>query len=222
MCTAVIIAIAATTCAFAQEVPYKFNVGFDAAMSGYAGDASSTLYRRPGFAADALFRYQYDARWYFGGNLAVMTLSGNTADLDGVRPGGIEYTFNSTVFDLSARVDFNFFPYGMGETFKGLRRWTPYLTSGVGVSVASCQGNVAAGPNIPLGIGFRYKPSEKVNLFLEFSVTKVFNDHIDGPDLSDLNQIKSSFIKNNDWYSRIAFGVTFEFSKRCETCHYVD
>lgn len=205
-----------------QDIPYKFSAGLDLGMSGYAGDASSTLYRRPGVAVDGIFRYQYDARWYFGGNLSLLTLSGNTADLDGVRPGGKEYEFKSTVVDLNGRVDFNFFPYGMGETFKGLRRWTPYLTAGLGVTVASCGGQIAAGPNIPLGFGFRYKPSERFNLMIEFSVTKVFNDHIDGPDLSDLSQIKSSFVKNNDWYSRIAVGFTYEFGRRCETCHYVE
>lgn len=206
----------------AQEIPYKYSIGLSLGMSGYAGDASSSIFKHPGLAADGTFRYDYDARWSFGGNLSVLTISGNTADMDGVRPGGIEYTFKSTVFDLNGRVDFNFFPYGIGETYKSLKRWTPYVTAGVGVTLASCDGNIAVGPNIPLGFGFKYKPAERWNLSLEFSVTKVFNDHIDGADLSDLNQIESSFIKNNDWYSRISFGVSYNFGKRCETCHYVD
>lgn len=205
-----------------QEIPYKFNLGLNAGMSGYAGDASSNLFSHPGFAVDAEFRYQYDARWWFGGDFSVLSISGNTADMDGVRPGGIEYTFKSTVYDLNGRVDFNFFPYGIGETFKGLRRWTPFLTAGIGVTMASCSGKTAFGPNIPLGVGVRYKPSERWNLKVEFVVTKVFNDHIDGPDLSDLNKIESAFIKNNDWYSRLSIGISYEFGRRCETCHYVD
>ena len=207
---------------YAQEVTYKYNVGLSLGMSGYAGDASSTLFKRPGFSADGSFRYDYDARWSFGGNLSVLTISGNTADMDGVRPGGIEYSFKSTVFDLSGRVEFNFFPYGIGETYKRFKRWTPYLTTGVGVTLASCSGSIAVGPNIPLGIGVKYKAAERLNLSLEFLVTKVFNDHIDGPDLSDLSEIKSSFLKNNDWYSHISFGVSYSFGRRCETCHYVD
>lgn len=206
----------------AQEILYKYSLGGNLGMSGYAGDASSYLYRHPGFAVEGLFRYQYDSRWSFGANLSYLTLSGNTADMDGVRPGGVEYKFKSSVIDLNGRVDFNFFPYGMGETYKGLKLWTPYLTAGVGVSMALCDGNTAIGPNIPLGVGFKYKPSERINLFVEFSVTKVFNDHFDGANLSDLNQIQSSFIKNNDWYSRLTLGISFEFGERCETCHYVD
>lgn len=205
-----------------QEIPYKFSAGVSLGMSGYAGDASSSIFSHPGFGADGTFRYQYDARWWFGGNFSVLTISGNTADMDGVRPGGIEYSFKSTVYDLNGRVDFNFFPYGIGETYKSLRRWTPYITVGVGVTLATCSGNTAVGPNIPLGAGLRYKPAERWNLSLEFTVTKVFNDHIDGADLSDLSGIQSSFIKNNDWYSRLSVGVSYEFGKRCETCHYVD
>jgi hypothetical protein len=53
-------------------------------------------------------------------------------------------------------------------------------------------------------------------------MTKVFNDHVDGKELSDLTTIKSSFVKNNDWYSRFAVSLTYEFGKRCETCHYVE
>lgn len=206
----------------AQEIPYKFNAGLSLGMSGYAGDASSSLFKRPGFAAEGSFRYQYDARWWFGGNLTLLSISGDTSDMDGVRPWGREYTFKSTVYDLNGRVDFNFFPYGIGETYKGLRRWTPYITAGIGITMATCYGKIAWGPNIPLGVGLRYKPGERWNLSLEFTVSKVFSDHIDGIYLSDLNMIESSFIKNNDWYSRLSIGVSYEFGRRCETCHYVE
>lgn len=213
--------LAGSSNGYAQEVPYKYNAGIGLGMSGYAGDASSSLFSHPGFAAHASFRYQYDARWYFGGSFSTLSISGNTSDMDGVLPGGAVYDFKSQVYDLGGRVDFNFFPYGMGETFKNLRRWTPYLTLGLGVTLASCDGQTAVGPNIPMGAGVRYKLNEKLNLQAEFIVTKVFNDHIDGP-LSDLTMIKSSFLKNNDWYSRLSVGITYEFGRRCETCHYVD
>ena len=69
--------------------------------------------------------------------------------------------------------------------------------------------------------GLKYKMRERWNLGLEFTMTKVFSDHVDGP-LSDLYGIKSSFLKNTDWYSNIAISITYEFGKRCATCHYVD
>lgn len=53
-------------------------------------------------------------------------------------------------------------------------------------------------------------------------MTKAFADHMDSAQLSDLNQIKTAFYKNTDWYSRLSVGISYEFGKRCSTCHYVD
>lgn len=206
----------------AQDTPYKFDVGAQLGMSGYAGDASSNVFSHPGFVGEASMRYLPTSRWAVRGVLSAMTLSGNTADMANVLPGGAQYSFKSTVYDLGARVEFNFFSYGIGETYKKMRRWSPYLTLGVGVTLATCDGNTAFGPNIPMGMGVKFKLRERINLGVEFTMTKVFNDHIDGKELSDLTTIKSSFIKNNDWYSRFTVGISFEFGKRCETCHYVD
>lgn len=213
---------AAACCAYAQETPYKWDLGVAAGMSGYAGDASNSVFRHPGATVQADMRYLPSSRWAVRGVLSVLGISGNSADMPGVRPGGQEYTFKSTVVDAGARLEFNFFPYGMGETYKHLRRWSPYLTAGLGVTVATCNGYTAAGPSLPMGMGIKYKLSECLNMGVEFTMTKVFNDHIDGRNLSDLTTIKSSFVKNNDWYSRLAVGISYEFGRRCETCHYVD
>ena len=49
---------------------------------------------------------------------------------------------------------------------------------------------------------------------------KAFGDRLDG--LSDLNGIPHSFAKSTDWYSAAIFSITYEFSKRCTKCHYVE
>ena len=208
--------------ATAQETLYKFDFGGGIGMSGYAGEASKTVFNHPGFAGELGFRYLPTSRWAVRCSFSVLTISGNTADMDNVLPGGANYEFKSTVYDLAAHAEFNFFSYGIGETYKKMRRWTPYLTLGIGATLANCSGRSAFAPNIPMGVGVKFKMRERWNLVAEFTMTKVFNDKIDGPDLTDLSTIKSSFIKNNDWYSRLTIGVTYEFGKRCETCHYVD
>ena len=197
----------------AQEETYRFDFGAQAGMSGYLGDASSSIFSHPGFVGGLSFRYLPDVRWALRTVFNVMGLSGDTADMDDVFPGGARYKFNSTVFDLGERIEFNFFSYGIGETYKKLRRWSPYLTVGFGFTLASCGGQ--------MGAGFKYKIKERRNLGVEFTMTKVFSDRVDG-ELSDLYQIKSSFLKNTDWYSNISVSLTYEFGKRCSTCHYVD
>ena len=188
----------------AQEETYKLDFGGQIGVSGYLGDASSSIFSHPGFSGGLSFRYLTDVRWSLRSLVNVLSISGDTADMDDVFPGGENYSFKSTAYDLGARVEFNFFPYGIGETYKRLRRWTPYLAAGIGLSVSTCSGQTNAGFNVPMAFGFKYKARPRLNLALEFSMTKVFSDHMDGP-LSDLHQIKSSFARNTDWYPKFHF-----------------
>ena len=206
-----------------QEAKYKFDMGGQIGMSGYLGDANtSSIFKHPGFSAGLSFRYIPNVRMAFRGVFNTLSLSGNTADMENVLPDGQQYDFKSQVYDLGFRYEFNFLPYGMGETYKRLRRWTPYLSLGVGVALATCDGSTAFAPNIPMSVGFKYKPRERWNLGVEFTMTKTFSDKIDGDKLNDLYMIKSSFLKNTDWYSNISVSVAYEFGERCSTCHYVD
>jgi len=210
-----------TSKAAAQESTYKFDAGGQIGMSGYLGDASSSIFSHPGFAGGLTFRYLPDVRWSLRTLVNVMSISGDTKGMDDVFPGFAEYSFKANVYEVQERVEFNFFPYGIGETYKRLRRWTPYLAAGIGLSVSTCDGSTNAGFNIPMAFGIKYKAKPRLNLALEFSMTKVFSDHMDGQ-LSDLHQIESSFARNTDWYSNISFSITYEFGERCTTCHYVD
>lgn len=215
--------VAARAQAQAAVAPYKFDIGLGLGMSGYLGDANSgNPFRHPGFTGDIAGRYIIDTRWALRASLSMLGLSGNTADTNNVLPDGVNYEFTSTVYDLTVRGEFNFFPYGIGETYKRLRRWTPYLALGIGVSLASSGGNTAVAPTIPMAIGVKFKVKERLNLMAEFSMTKIFSDHVDGPNIADQNLIKTDFYKNTDWASRITIGISYEFGKRCETCHYVD
>lgn len=207
----------------AQSAPYKFDVGAQLGMSGYIGEANrSGLFSHPGFTGELSMRYLPDTRWALRAVLSTLSLSGNTADMTDVLPGGAQYSFSSQVYALDVRGEFNFLPYGIGETYKRLRRWTPYLALGVGACLSSSGGKTSVAPTIPMGFGFKFKATPRINLGIEFSMTKAFGDHVDGPDLADLNQIKTAFYKNTDWFSRLTVGISYEFGPRCETCHYVD
>ncbi len=202
---------------------YKFDVGVHGGMSGYLGDANeSNMFKHPGYTAGVSFRYLVNSRWAFRAIFSTASLSGNTADFEDKFPGGKNYDFSSQIYDLGARCEFNFFNYGIGETYKKMRRLSPYLAVGIGATLASCEGNNAFAMNVPMAFGVKYKLQQRLNLGLEFSMTKVFGDNVDGKDLTDLYQIASASLKNTDWYSQIAFSITYEFGKRCETCHYVD
>lgn len=206
----------------AQNAPYKFDFGGALGMSSYLGEANSTLFANPGFAAEAGIRYLPNVRWAFRGTLGYSSLSGSTKKMDGYVPGDQPIDFSSSVISLGATAEFNFFPYGIGETYKQLKRWTPYLSVGIGACMAAYSGGHPVALTMPMGFGVKYKVKPRLNLYLEFSMTKAFGDKLDGPYLNDLAGIKTSFFKNTDWYSRLCVGITYEFGERCETCHYVD
>lgn len=202
---------------------YRFEIGAGVGISGYLGDVNkSNFLKHPGFAGGALFRYIIDYRWALKAYLNTAGISGNSADFDDAFPGGVTYKFNSQLYNLGAGMEFNFFNYGLGYTYKRLHRLSPYLSLGIGTTLASCNGRSAFAITIPMGVGVKFKLKERINLGFEFTMHKVFGDKIDGFSLDDLNHIKSSPFKNTDWYSTMMFSITYEFSKRCKVCHYVD
>lgn len=209
--------------AMAQDDAYKWDIGAGGGMSGYLGEANSAnLFQHPGYSAAISMRYLFNPRWAVRGQLSTMSLSGNSADMENVFPGAKTYKFSSQVYDLGFRGEANFFNYGIGETYKKLRRWTPFAAIGLGATLSATGGSTFFAMNIPMSLGIKYKLKPRLNLALEFTMTKVFGDHVDSKELSDIYTIKSSFAKNTDWYSSIMFSISYEFGKRCVTCYYVD
>lgn len=217
-----LLAALCNTRAYAQE-DYRFDIGGGVGMTGYLGDAnSSNLYQHPGWTAEVLFRYIWNPRINLKTNFYIGSLSGDSADMDNIFPEGNTYKFSTTFYELGEMLEFHFFNYGMGETYRRLKRWTPYITAGLGVTAWSADGKGGASLTIPLGIGFKFKPALRWNLGLEFLMKKTFSDKLDGPRLSDPLGIRSEFMKNTDWYSTLTLTISYEFSKRCAVCHYKD
>lgn len=206
--------------AYSQE-DYRFDAGGGLGMTGYLGDANtSNLWSNPSWDLELLFRYIVNPRWALKTNFYVGGLKGDSSKMTNVFPSGESYKFSTTFYELTELAEFNFFNYGMGESYRKLKKFSPYIAAGIGMTMWSVGGDFGAGMTIPLGIGFKYKPSRRLNFGLEFLMKKVFADRLDGPMLEDPLGIKSSFMKNTDWYSTLTFTVSYEFSKRCAVCNY--
>lgn len=214
--------LSAPVCASAQDVEsYKFDIGAGLGMSSYLGDAnSSSLFKHMGFAGNIEGRYLFNERFALRAQLTYANISGNTADFENQFPDGQQYSFKANLYDLGVRGEVNFFNYGIGETYRRLRRWTPFVSLGIGVAISSVDGTANAGFNIPMGVGVRFKLKPRVNLSAEFTMTKVFSDKMDN--YSDPYQIKSSFLKNTDWYSTLMVSISYEFGPRCTVCNRLD
>ncbi len=213
-------AAAAPGRATAQE-DYRYEAGGGIGMTGYLGDANTAnLFRNPGVAGELVFRYMMNPRLALKTNVFGGTLSGDTSQMTDVLPGGENFKFSTTFFEASELFEFNFFNFGMGEQYRKLRRFTPYIAGGLGMTVWTTGGYTGAAFTIPFGAGVKFKLKERLNIGAEFLMKKTFSDKLDGPVLDDPHAIKSSFVKNTDWYSTLTVTLTYEFSKRCAVCNY--
>lgn len=211
--------------AVAQAETYRFDLGGGIGAAGYLGEANgSNPFTRPGLDANLSFRYLANTRLALRTVLNIAYLKGSTANIENKLPQGQVYDFSSTVTDLSVRGEFNFFNYGIGESYKALSPVTPYLALGAGFALAATSDGKGpfAAFTIPMAMGVKYKLRERLNLGAEFCMTKYFSDRMDSADLSDLTLIKSSFIKNTDWTSTVTLSLTYEFGKRCVACNRID
>lgn len=204
----------------AQE-DYRFDIGAGIGMTGYLGDANNAnLYQNPGWDAEILFRYLYNPRFNFKTNFYIGSLRGNSAQMTDVFPDNQNFKFSTIFYELGETFEFHFFNYGMGESYRKLKRWTPYIVAGVSAMAWTVDKKPGFSFAIPLGVGFKFKPALRWNLGLEFLMKKTFSDRVDGSNLKDPYGIKSGFMKNTDWYSTLTLSISYEFSKRCAVCNY--
>lgn len=207
----------------AQE--YKYEIGSAVGTSFYMGDANkSRMYLRPAIAGGFLFRYAINFHWSVKTGLLAGGISGNTKDSGNNFPFEQNASFHRTLAELGAQAEFNFFPYSDKYAYLGTRPYTPYLFVGAGATYATGD-NYFMNVNIPLGMGFKYKLKNRMNIGIEFSVRKLFGDDLEvtekttGWSLDSPYDIKSSLLKNQDWYSFTMIFLTWEFSLREDPCH---
>ena len=127
-----VLATASASFAARAQEDYRFDIGGGIGMTGYLGDASSNLYASPSWDAEILFRYIYNPRFNFKTNFYVGGLGGDTSKMDDILPDGENFKFTTTFYELGEMVEFHFFNYGMGERYRKLKRWTPYITAEIG------------------------------------------------------------------------------------------
>lgn len=206
----------------AQE--YEYEIGGTLGTSFYMGDANkSDLFKNQHAALGVVYRFNRNFRWAYKGNLVFGGVSGNTAKSGNVFPNGGQASFSRYFCELGGQVEFNFFHYSDKYGYLGTKRFSPYLFTGLGLTTAFGR-NTFVGLNVPLGLGLKYKLRERLNLGFEFSFRKLFGDSFDVPNknedftLEDPYNIKSSFLKNKDWYVLTLFSVTWDFGERKKSC----
>lgn len=217
----------ATTAARAQSEPeYRMEIGGGLTMLTYEGDFNGSPFGKMQPAATLMLRRLFNV--YSGLRLDATygKIKGSSADVDTYYDAYAQepYTFDRTLVDVSLTYEYNFWPYGTGQEYRGARRLTPYVFGGLGFTYAG--GGEGDGEetksvctaNLPLGLGLKYKVSSRLNVGLQWAMHFSLSDRLDG--VADPYGIKSSgLFKNTDCYSRLTLSLTYSFMAKCRTCH---
>ncbi len=205
--------------AAAQTEPeYRMEVGAGAGLLTYLGDFNGNITKNMQPMFSLLAKYRLDPRKAIAMNVSYGTLKGSAKYESSYYPGVDKvYDFKNNVLDVGLRFEYNFWPYGTGQEYRGAKKVTPYIYIGMGMTACKA-GTTEVGVNLPLGGGVKYKVANRVNMALEWTIHFTTNDRLDG--IADPYGIKSSGpFKNTDCYSHLRLSLTYDLWAKCKTCH---
>lgn len=208
-----------------QDPTYRREIGVGAGMANYMGDFNGSLTKGYQPAFSIIYRHIYSPYSALKVDMSYAQLKGGSRDATTYYPeyGFDKYSFSRSMGDLNFTYEYNFLPYGTGRDYRGAKRVVPYYFIGLGLTMATGSvptedSGTAVALNMPIGIGVKYKVSERVNLGLEWAAHFTGTDKLDG--VVDPYMVKSSGIfKNTDCYSMLRATLTYSFSPKCQTCN---
>ena len=199
---------------------YRMEIGAGVGMMSYEGDFNGSILKNMQPMASLVLRRVFNP--YMGLKLtgSYGKLKGSAKDVQTYYPDYQEqvYDFSNTLVDVSLVYEYNFWPYGTGQDYRGAKRITPFVFGGLGATYASGNDDNVFTANIPIGLGVKYKIGERLNLGLEWAIHFSLSDELDG--VKDPYGIKSTgLFKNTDCYSALQLTLTYSFMPKCRTCH---
>lgn len=218
--TALLLSIASVPANAQTDYEYRMEIGGGVGLMAYEGDFNGSILHNMQPSASLMLRRVINP--YMDLRLAASygKLKGSSKDVKTYLPQyqDTQYDFSTTLVDLSATYEYNFWPYGTGNDYRGAQRLTPFVFAGIGTTYASTPtGNIFTA-NLPLGLGVKYKVSPRLNLGIEWAIHFSLNDKLDG--IADPYGIQSTgMFKNTDCFSALQLTLTYSFMPKCRTCH---
>lgn len=210
-------------CLAQSDYQYRMEIGAGVGVVTYQGDLGGSLTKNMQPMASVVLRRVFNPYMALKFSAAYGKLKGSSADSNTYYPdyAASQYRFNKTLVDAGVTYEYNFWPYGTGQDYRGAKRFTLFIFAGLGATYAGGEGNSAFTANVPIGLGVKYKAGKRLNVALEWAEHFSMSDKLDG--VKDPYGIKSSgLFKNTDCYSAIQLTLTYSFMPKCRTCHNED
>ncbi len=213
-----------TSVAQAQD-RYVGEFGLFGGGSYYNGDANSTkVFYENRLAFGGLLRYFLNDRGVLKLDVIRGKVAGDTRNFDNMLPYGQQASFEQNFWDVGIQVEHNFLKYGFESWDREIKRHTPYVLIGPGLTAYEhWRGNILAF-NVTFGVGYKFKLWKRWNLGFEWSMRKLFIDNFDVVDneskiLNDPYRVGHSTLKNNDYYTCAVAFISMDLIRRKSRCN---
>ncbi len=204
-------------------------IGIFAGGSNFIGDVGATDYISPNQAAfGGIYKWNRSARHSYRISMIFSELEGVDLNSDDPRRQQRGYSFNNSVFEISAGMEFTFLDFNL-HTGKPVA--TPYLYTGISAArhdnyffsngALTSENNKSWAFGIPMVLGFKMRLIDKFILGIEVGARYTFTDNIDGSNPAGANQqFRFGNINNNDWYTFSGITLTYTFGEN--PCYCID
>lgn len=208
-----------------------YEVGVFAGGSNFIGDVGATDYISPNQGAfGAIFKWNRSPRHSFRASVIFTDLNGIDSNSDDPRRVQRDYSFSTSIIEISAGLEFTFLDFDLHEP--GLKG-TPYLYSGISLANHDNYYFTRAGDftsentnswaiGIPMVVGYKTNISDHFILAAEIGARYTFSDELDGsvPDSKDRESLSFGNTNSNDWYVFTGITLTYTFGRQPCYCNF--
>ena len=208
-----------------------YEVGVFVGGSNFIGDVGATNYISPNqVAIGAIAKWNRSARHSFRASVIFSELEGIDSKSSDPRRVERDYSFNSSVIEISFGMEFNFLEFDLHTSdLKG----TPYLYTGIALTSHddyfftpsgqfTSENTFSWAYGIPMVLGYKTNISNHLVLAAEIGARYTFSDGLDGsvPDSEFRQQFSFGNTNSNDWYVFSGITLTYTFGRRPCYCDF--
>ncbi len=169
---------------YTQGQAQTHEIGFQGGIANYRGELSDFInIDNPGGSFGMFYRANAGRAFSYRITASLSWIQENDANSDDAFAMARNHSFETRIFQLGLRAEYNFLDFRKGR--KGLSgRWTPYVSGGLAMIKLDPSLNLQPtyetfSAVIPLGVGIKAQLSPRLNFGAEFITNFSFSDRLD-------------------------------------------
>ena len=212
-----------------------YEVGAILGGANLIGDVGRTTYISPNtMAFGVIGKWNRSSRHAFRFSIISAQVKGDDADSHETRREERGYTFDNSITELSAGIEYTFWDF---DTHSGHNVSTPYLFTGINyfgydaafinpITKKFIKYDGGQSFAIPMAIGYKAMIAPQFVMGVEIGARYTFADDLDGSntnsndDAQNREDLKFGNLNNNDWYIFTTVNINFTFGRKPCYCNF--